>query len=462
MYVRNEVTHDARVLREAATLADTGREVTIVGRLPDHDGVPAREIAGGVTIVRVREATAWRGAWREALAEIRAPWRARHRILRGLLGRDRRRGARGRAARDLALLIVAWPWILYRVLDRIAGGRLPAPAVDGALDGYVRWNQDAHRWAAAAVAAAPGADVHHGHDLTGLLAAREAAARDGVPFVYDSHDLAADATSMAGRPAWVRALVRRLERVSASGAAAVVTVNDGLADVLRTRLVPSRLVVVHNCPARPTGEGIRDGRLRQAAGLDLHARVILYHGGLMLHRGIEELLDALALPDLADVHAVFLGYGPLHGRLADEAATGLMARRIHLLKPVPPAELPAWVADADVGVMAIQPTTLNHRLSTPNKLFDCISAGTPVVASDLPGMRPIVEGGPDGPLGLLCDPTDPVSIAVAVRTLLDSSPSELETLRARIRRAADERWNWETEGGRLVTLYDDLAMETSR
>jgi glycosyltransferase involved in cell wall biosynthesis len=63
---------------------------------------------------------------------------------------------------------------------------------------------------------------------------------------------------------------------------------------------------------------------------------------------------------------------------------------------------------------------------------------------------------PDGPLGELCEPSDPASIAGAIRRLLDLSPDAMADLRARCRRAAKERWNWETESARLVELYREL------
>lgn len=460
MYVRNEVTYDARVLREAATLAATGRRVTVVGRLAERDGV-AREMIAGVTILRVREDTTWRAGWRRSLVEIRSPWLSFRRIVRGLLGRDPAPGARIRAARDTILAVVCLPWIGYRALDHAVGGRFPAPAPGGDLDGLVRWRGDASRWAAAAVSVAPEADVHHGHDLTGLLAARDAARRDRVPFVYDSHDLVSDATSMSARSAIVRAWVRRLERGAARGAAAVITVNDGLAAVLLGRLRPRSLVVIHNCPPSWTpSPDAGAGRLRAAAGLAPGTPVVLYHGGLMPHRGIEQLLDALRRPEMSGVHAIMLGYGPLRDLLIEQAATGgPMHGFLHTLEPVSPGELPAWVSEADAGIVAIQPTTLNHRLSTPNKLFDCIAAGTPVIASDLPAMRAIVLDSPGGSLGAVCDPTDPASIAAAIRSTLDLSAGERAELRARILRAAHERWNWETEGGKLIALYDTLGTE---
>ena len=96
----------------------------------------------------------------------------------------------------------------------------------------------------------------------------------------------------------------------------------------------------------------------------------------------------------------------MHAELEALAAAPRFGGRVHVLPAVPPDELCAWVASADVGVMAIQPSTLNHRLSTPNKLFECLAAGVPVVASDFPEMRRIVCDDPVGPLGVVAAPDD--------------------------------------------------------
>ena len=116
---------------------------------------------------------------------------------------------------------------------------------------------------------------------------------------------------------------------------------------------------------------------------------------------------------------------------------------------------------ADVNAVPLQPTTLNHRLCTPNKLFESIAAGVPVVVSDFQVMRDIVMGDPAGPLGEVCDPTSPASIATAIRSILDRDDGARADLRARCRVAAAERWNWETESRRLLSLYEGLIPAVS-
>jgi len=62
---------------------------------------------------------------------------------------------------------------------------------------------------------------------------------------------------------------------------------------------------------------------------------------------------------------------------------------------------------------------------------------------------------------VLCDPTDPASIAASIAGLLGCPLDERAALRERCLVAARDRWNWETESARLVELYADLAASTA-
>jgi glycosyltransferase involved in cell wall biosynthesis len=283
--------------------------------------------------------------------------------------------------------------------------------------------------------------------------------------VFDAHELFLEAGDTATRPRWARAVLGRVERRAIHDADAVVTVNGGLAAELRRRATPKRLVIVHNAPPAPRrspGSSAPDeahavSPLRAAANVGAGAPIALYHGSFAPGRGVEVLVAAISEPGLERVHAVFLGEGSSRAALEAAAADPVHGGRVHVLPPVDPAELVAWVAGADVGVMPIAPSTLNHRLSTPNKLFECLAAGVPVVASDFPGIREIVLADPAAPLGALVDPLDERSVAAGIRSILALDAAAAADLRERCRRAARERWNWERESAALVELYSDLV-----
>jgi glycosyltransferase involved in cell wall biosynthesis len=207
-----------------------------------------------------------------------------------------------------------------------------------------------------------------------------------------------------------------------------------------------------NCSYRYTPREPRERRFHDRLGLAPDRPVVLYHGGLFPHRGIEELIEAMAA--VPDGDLVLMGYGALEAELPARIAASGAADRVHVLRAVPPEELHDWVAAADLVAMPIQPSTLNHRLTTPNKLFEAMAAGVPVVASDLPGMATIVR---ETGCGLLCDPTDPGSIADAIRRILDAPPDERAAYGARGREAAHDRYNWEAQAEILLAEYGRLT-----
>jgi glycosyltransferase involved in cell wall biosynthesis len=236
---------------------------------------------------------------------------------------------------------------------------------------------------------------------------------------------------------------------------ALIAVSEGSRAEIARRYGPRRSLWVTNCPPRWSGGDGRD-RLREALGLAPGTPIVLYHGGFMEGRGIELMAAALLRPELADVHGVFLGYGQLRGTIERWVADPRYAGRIHLLDAVPIDELLAWVTTADVGLSVFQPETMNYRLTLSNKLFETIAAGVPVIASDFPQYREVLLDDPAGPLGAVVDPGDPAALASAIRSIVDRSPEEKRAARERATRAAGDRWNWETESGKLLALYDDL------
>jgi glycosyltransferase involved in cell wall biosynthesis len=462
MYVANDTARDSRVLREADALADAGHDVILVGRLTPGNPVATEERrASGVRLVCLPRDEDAIARWRSVQRRTAYPWRARGALAHEEL-RDLKAGPAGwlRAlARPLATLVVL-PWVAYRLVGyTLLGDRLPGLRRRGQVDYVMTWRRAVFPWTEAAARVAPGADVHHGHDVDGLAAAVASADQAGGSVVYDSHELYLESGQHARQGPLARRWLRSLERRLARRAVALVTVNRSLEEILRRNLGITRSVVVHNAPPRWNPPEPAPDLIRECLDLPAGTQIALYHGGFSAHRGLEQLAGAILEPGLERVHAVFLGYGSQRAMLDELASDPRFGGRLHVLDAVPPAELLPWVASADVAVMPIQPSTLNHRLASPNKLFEALAAGVPVVVSDFSEMREIVMGNPDGPLGAVCRPADVPDVARAIREIVQLPAGEATAIRARCLRAAHERWNWEIEGGRLVALYEELARE---
>lgn len=347
-------------------------------------------------------------------------------------------------------------WQLTRVgaRERLRpGASASRPGVAGRAAWLMRYAGGLREWTQAAASAAIGWGDHepaiwHGHDLTGLMAASRARARRGGLLVYDSHELFMEAGTVARLPGPARRILASLERRHARRSDLVITVNSGIADELVRRYRIPKPVVVMNCPVVPDEPpDRRSSPMRAILGLG-DRPVLLHHGGLADGRGIVETIDALDhLRE--DVALVVLGHGELVPEI--EARAAKAEGRLFHHPPVPIGELPSWVAGADVGVIAFQPIETNNLLATPNKLFECIAVGVPVVVSDFPEMRAIVD---TWGVGATCDPRNPVSIADAVRDVLGR---DREALFAACRTAATERYSWQRQSARLLEAYDLMS-----
>jgi glycosyltransferase involved in cell wall biosynthesis len=293
-------------------------------------------------------------------------------------------------------------------------------------------------------------DVVHAHDaamlLPGVLGARLTKAR----LVYDSHELA---TSVPYRERLWALFVGAIERIAVPRCAAVITVSDGIALRLRERYrLPRTPCVVRNVSALAP-----DGRpgLREHLGIAADAQLVLHQGAPAHARGCEVLVEAI--DRLPDVHLAFLGDAePSYATGLSSLIAGRgLQERVTLLPSVPLEDLLAHTAEADIGVTLLQDTCLNHRLALPNKLFEYIAAGVPVVAAALPETQRLVE---THGVGWCVAPDDPAAVAGALRVALHGHSDP--TLRERLALAGEEL-SWGREQQRLLGLYEQLSADSA-
>jgi glycosyltransferase involved in cell wall biosynthesis len=287
-------------------------------------------------------------------------------------------------------------------------------------------------------------DVVHAHDVAMLAPGWLGARLTGARLVYDSHEYA------AGVPYRERSwalFVTMLERLVIRRCAAVITVSDGIADRLRqAHGLRERPVVVRNIPDPRAYDGsFRAPDLRAELGVPKGAQLVVHLGAAARDRGCETLVRALA--DVPGAHLLFLGADDAGYVSSLSAAVGEagVGDRVHFRGSVPVAHVPGYVGQADLGVSLLEDTCDNHRLALPNKVFEYVAAGVPVVASDLPELRRTFGG----VAGIeLAAPADARSVAAAiVRAAARGRPEE----------RLGDRFSWSTDAARLLELYRSLA-----
>ena len=426
----NPFEFDSRFLRSATSLAADGHRLRILG-WSAHGLPPEEELAPGVQLTRLdidRRIS-------NALKPL--PERIRRGVCRLL-----------RLDYDAQVLPPDAPKGFDRVMH--LGRRALEMAANARRVGP---------WTDAVVEAAPETEVFHAQSLIVLPVVRDAARRLSGRFVYDVADYHTEAARLARMPWIVRETVRRRERDWARDGSAFLAVSDPVADLVVRKWGVPRPTILWNCPPawRPDEPGvIESDRIREATGIEPERPVVLYQGGFSVDRGVEELVAAATQPALMELGAavVFMGYGRLEPFIAE--AVERHPGRIYLLPAVRPDDLMPWTASADVSFVGQPPRTLNQRMNLPNKLFESIMAGVPVVVSEGNEQCRLTS---EEHIGVCVDIDDPAAIASACADLLTVPAQERRELRAHCREVALGKYTWDHTAVGLVELYRKLARE---
>lgn len=289
-------------------------------------------------------------------------------------------------------------------------------------------------------------DVAQAVDLDTLPAAVWAARATDRPVLFDAHELFPDLDYLPEvyREAW-----RRLGEDFVPLADLVVTVSEPMAAVLATEFGAARVEMVPNYP--PVGSS--PSGLRRHLGLPPEAPLAVHIGAVVDNRRPERAVAAVR--GLRDLHVAFLGTARPETRAAVErlAETRGVGDRLHFVEPVPMEELVPFVAEADLSLILYSGEASRHLdLTLPNKLFDALAAGLPVVAAEGTAVADYVltRG-----VGAVFDPADPDGMGAVVHKVLED-PS----FRRQAGALAPEV-TWERVEGRYLDLLGRLLPEGS-
>jgi len=403
LIVSSDVITDSRVMRHARTLGRRGHDVIVLG--PKSKETVSKEEMRYFKIVRVK-------------------LRAHERLQRFANSIKNRHARIGEMKRGIAAIHATSHVPLLRRLFRRSSDI--AILVSHFLDMNIR---------IAKACRSLDADVYTSNNLDVLLAGVIASSGEkGKYLVYDAHELWTD---MSVRMP-LRAFFYNLEKALIRKADVVTTVNEFIALELAQRYRIQTPEVVHNCVER--------SEIPPSAKYSTKV-IALYHGVFSSDRGLENLITSSEYLE-KDVLLLMRGSGEIATKLKSLASG---RENCQFADPVPPNEVVLRAAEADVGIVPYLPTNLNNYLSSPNKLFEYIQAGIPVVASNLPFLSKIIC---EEDIGLTFNPYDPKDIASAINTV--SREHELTRLKQNVRRAA-EKWCWEIEEKKLLHIYERLG-----
>ena len=377
--VHNTVTHDARVLKGAASLKAQGHEVRLFGLTPDEteDFV----LPNGI------------------------PVHLEHRDLTGIKSRVDEEGLeKGRASSI---------WTSFRIQ-----GETLFESVKASFE----------------------PDIVHIHDHLALSAAPMYKDAFGCPIIWDAHEIYEDLASIEKDRAEVNS---RIIRDNVRHVDGFITLNQSIADFYREKYTDLPAAVLLPNAVERVAQTNYDGRLHDKAGLNPDQKILLFQGGYSLHRGIPALLEAsnllredwsLVFMGWGKLEAEIREYADAESDRPEGRA------RVAMVPSAPHDELLKWTAGASLGTIPYENTGLNHLYCSPNKLWEYPAAGVPILASDMPEMKKKIE---QYDIGVTVGrDLVPAEIAAAVNSLTDSDIEQMR-LNCGVYAAAENWQNYE-------------------
>lgn len=305
-------------------------------------------------------------------------------------------------------------------------------------------------WQVYKAAVAENADVYHFHDPE-LIPVGIMLKLKGKKVIYDVHE---DVPRQILTKFWIPSLLRP---VTAKCASLFEKLGSKFFDgiIATTPTVASRFpdcktILVRNFPIL--------GELVSPDAMPYYDRPanIVYVGGISALRGIREMIKAMELlPEEMGARLCLAGTFS-SAELHNEICVMPGWEKVEFLGWQTREQVRSLMGLARIGLILFHPAP-NHYDSDPNKLFEYMSAGIPVVASDFPfsdfpTWKKIVK---ETGCGILANPQDPHSIAVAIEWLLEH-PNDAETMGKRGQEAVYKFYNWDHEAKALLDFYGRL------
>ncbi|MGZ3616718.1 MAG: glycosyltransferase [Ktedonobacteraceae bacterium] len=299
------------------------------------------------------------------------------------------------------------------------------------------------------------ADIYHACETTALPACFIAAKWRRKPLIFEAYELPMGDIPVSAM-SWSRRLIHRLLTVMLTHivphCAGVISVSPPIVQEIRKRYGIERVVLIRN--VLPYQKVAHHEYLRQQLGLEPQEKIALYQGYLQPDRSLDILVRAAAYINPGIV-IVIMGkdIGTTRAELETLIEKEGVAARVKILPPVPYAELLDWTSSADIGLLICAPDYApNIHMLLPNKLFEYLMAGLPVLASQLDAVAEIVQ---THDVGQVVSSLEPADVGVAINSLM-ANRNTLERMSQHAREMAQREYCWEKESILLLCFYREV------
>ncbi|MEN6327035.1 MAG: glycosyltransferase family 4 protein [Syntrophomonas sp.] len=295
-------------------------------------------------------------------------------------------------------------------------------------------------------------DIISGQDFTGLLIGYFIKRKNkGYPrLLYDSHELGTHISSNLNYTRLIVLAKRFIEKVLIKKADAVMVVSESIAEYIKRDCnLDKKPTVVRNVPPyQPIA--IKPNTYREIFNIDSDKHILLYQGNLGVGRGVDTIIRVLTKLEESYV-LVIMGNGKKEDYIQLINELDLQGR-VFFQPAVPYEKLIEFTSSADMGIMLLDNICLSYYYALPNKLFEYIQFELPVVCSDFPDIKRVIN---DYNVGETVSPENLDDISSTIKEIFENK-QKLELYKENTKHAKAEL-NWEKEQSILLRLYRVLA-----
>ncbi|TLX45357.1 glycosyl transferase family 1 [Pseudoalteromonas phenolica] len=265
----------------------------------------------------------------------------------------------------------------------------------------------------------------------------------GAKLIYDAHELETEKNGLHGIR---KILSKKVEKLLIRFVDHTVVVSKSIERWYKKHYPNSKVTVVFNAPIVKNVQ--KTTLLRDRFDIQPDTKLYIYQGGLKPGSGVEQILEVFKKTK-KNVAVVFMGYGVSEGDIIESSKEH---ENIYYLPAVAPSEVLSYTSSADIGLSFVEAVCLSYSYCMPNKVFEYLASGLPVIVSDCIDMKSFIQEH-DNSIGWY---SENFSVSELTRLIEQTSNIDTSTYREQCRKVS-EKYKWQHQEKVLLEIYQSMV-----